>query len=108
MMMMLICSIAVSLNLLTVCHFAFVFLAVNSDHLTWRCPTCQNTYDSVPSQYKCFCGKVRNPVWNNYDTPHSCGEMCGKKKADNCPHVCNEYVLPALLCWLIFDYCFPF
>ena len=34
-------------------------------------------------------GKVRDPVWSRYDTPHSCGEVCGKKREGLCRHPCN-------------------
>ncbi|KAF9134220.1 FKBP12-associated protein [Mortierella sp. 14UC] len=53
----------------------------------WRCPGCQNTQVSLPSEYQCFCGKVSNPDYNRYFTPHSCGELCGRKR--ECPHPCN-------------------
>ncbi|XP_060086083.1 transcriptional repressor NF-X1-like [Ylistrum balloti] len=55
----------------------------------WRCPACQNKCDQFPSQYRCFCGKVRDPEFNRMEIPHSCGEMCSKRRADNCPHPCN-------------------
>ncbi|KAG0363459.1 Transcriptional repressor NF-X1 [Mortierella sp. AD032] len=50
----------------------------------WRCPGCQNTQVSLPSEYRCFCGKASNPDYNRYFTPHSCGELCGRKR--ECPH----------------------
>ncbi|KAF9332839.1 FKBP12-associated protein [Linnemannia elongata] len=53
----------------------------------WRCPGCQNTQVSLPSEYQCFCGKVSDPDYNRYFTPHSCGELCGRKR--ECPHPCN-------------------
>ncbi|XP_069110895.1 transcriptional repressor NF-X1-like [Argopecten irradians] len=55
----------------------------------WRCPACQNKCDKFPSQYRCFCGKVRDPEFNRMEIPHSCGEMCGKKRGNNCVHPCN-------------------
>ncbi|XP_063241650.1 protein shuttle craft [Bacillus rossius redtenbacheri] len=58
----------------------------------WRCPACQNVTERVPSEYYCFCGKVQEPKWNRQDTPHSCGEMCGKSRADkrpDCAHRCT-------------------
>ncbi|XP_033761970.1 transcriptional repressor NF-X1-like [Pecten maximus] len=60
-----------------------------SEESGWRCPACQNKCDKFPSQYRCFCGKVRDPDFNRMEIPHSCGEMCSKKRADNCPHPCN-------------------
>ncbi|XP_048464244.1 transcriptional repressor NF-X1-like [Rhincodon typus] len=56
----------------------------------WRCPACQNVSVRVPSSYICFCGKVNNPEWNRNEIPHSCGELCGKKRSgSDCPHSCN-------------------
>ncbi|KAJ7415937.1 hypothetical protein WISP_75187 [Willisornis vidua] len=35
-------------------------------------------------------GKVHNPEWNRNEIPHSCGELCGKKRQGlDCPHLCN-------------------
>ncbi|KAF2980452.1 hypothetical protein EK904_014096 [Melospiza melodia maxima] len=56
----------------------------------WRCPACQNASVQVPKTYTCFCGKVHNPEWNRNEIPHSCGELCGKKRQClDCPHLCN-------------------
>ncbi|XP_013394641.1 transcriptional repressor NF-X1 isoform X2 [Lingula anatina] len=55
----------------------------------WRCPACQNVTFKLPNQYRCFCGRVRDPDWTGYDTPHSCGEVCGKKRGSACTHPCN-------------------
>lgn len=56
----------------------------------WRCPACQNASTQVPKTYTCFCGKVHNPEWNRNEIPHSCGELCGKKRQVlDCPHLCN-------------------
>ncbi|GAO47095.1 hypothetical protein G7K_1307-t1 [Saitoella complicata NRRL Y-17804] len=57
----------------------------------WRCPGCQQTYGraEVPKQYKCWCGKVENPVVDRFLTPHSCGEICGRGRSDGCPHACT-------------------
>uniref|UniRef100_A0A670IX93 Transcriptional repressor NF-X1 n=1 Tax=Podarcis muralis TaxID=64176 RepID=A0A670IX93_PODMU len=56
----------------------------------WRCPACQNVSSQVPNIYTCFCGKVKNPEWNRNEIPHSCGELCRKKRsAQDCPHLCN-------------------
>ncbi|NXE51138.1 NFX1 protein, partial [Casuarius casuarius] len=56
----------------------------------WRCPACQNASTQVPSTYTCFCGKVHNPEWNRNEIPHSCGELCGKRRQClDCPHLCN-------------------
>ncbi|KAG2458454.1 transcriptional repressor NF-X1 [Polypterus senegalus] len=56
----------------------------------WRCPACQNVAVRVPNAYTCFCGKVNNPEWNRNEIPHSCGELCGKKRSGlDCNHPCN-------------------
>ncbi|XP_039260940.2 transcriptional repressor NF-X1-like [Styela clava] len=57
----------------------------------WRCPGCQNITKKFPSTYNCYCGKVKEPEWNRRETPHSCGEVCGKKRSNNdtCTHPCN-------------------
>ncbi|XP_064102062.1 protein shuttle craft-like [Macrobrachium nipponense] len=56
----------------------------------WRCPACQGFTAKVPNTYLCFCGKVREPEWNHRETPHSCGEICGRKrKIEWCKHKCN-------------------
>ncbi|XP_031759363.1 transcriptional repressor NF-X1 isoform X1 [Xenopus tropicalis] len=56
----------------------------------WRCPACQNVSSRAPNSYTCFCSKVNNPEWNRNEIPHSCGELCGKKRSGlDCPHLCN-------------------
>ncbi|XP_028289119.1 transcriptional repressor NF-X1 isoform X2 [Parambassis ranga] len=56
----------------------------------WRCPACQNVALKHPTSYTCFCGKVTNPEWHHSEIPHSCGDMCGKKRSGlDCNHPCN-------------------
>lgn len=56
----------------------------------WRCPACQNVALKQPTSYTCFCGKVTNPEWQRSEIPHSCGDMCGKKRSGvDCNHPCN-------------------
>ncbi|KAG7525568.1 transcriptional repressor NF-X1 [Solea senegalensis] len=56
----------------------------------WRCPACQNVTLKNPTSYTCFCGKVTNPEWQRSEIPHSCGDMCGKKRSGvYCNHPCN-------------------
>ncbi|XP_029002432.1 transcriptional repressor NF-X1 [Betta splendens] len=56
----------------------------------WRCPACQNVTLKRPTSYTCFCGKVTNPEWQRSEIPHSCGDMCGKKRSGvDCNHPCN-------------------
>ncbi|XP_035208182.1 transcriptional repressor NF-X1-like [Stegodyphus dumicola] len=59
----------------------------------WRCPACQSLSSKVPYDYYCFCGKHKNPDVNYHLTPHSCGEICGRKRA-NCSHLCKELCHP--------------
>lgn len=65
--------------------------AASTDDTGWRCPGCQNVTAQVPYQYRCFCGKMRSPEWNRYDTPHSCGEQCSKRRSQQpgCVHPCT-------------------
>lgn len=61
----------------------------------WPCPACRVVLYSKPSKYKCFCGKVVRPEVNRHLTPHSCGQLCGRKRPDaNCPHSCNSICHP--------------
>uniref|UniRef100_A0A4W5NHI3 Transcriptional repressor NF-X1 n=1 Tax=Hucho hucho TaxID=62062 RepID=A0A4W5NHI3_9TELE len=56
----------------------------------WRCPACQNVVFQPPNIYKCFCGKATNPEFQRSEIPHSCGDMCGKKRSGaDCKHPCN-------------------
>ncbi|ELT89371.1 hypothetical protein CAPTEDRAFT_154981 [Capitella teleta] len=55
----------------------------------WRCPSCQNVTAIFPSQYRCFCGKIRDPEYNYHDTPHSCGGVCQKPGPKTCSHRCT-------------------
>ncbi|KAM9501093.1 transcriptional repressor NF-X1 isoform 1-T1 [Clarias gariepinus] len=56
----------------------------------WRCPACQNVALKFPTSYICFCGKVTNPEYQHREIPHSCGEVCGKKRTGgDCIHRCN-------------------
>ncbi|XP_023806082.1 transcriptional repressor NF-X1 isoform X2 [Oryzias latipes] len=55
----------------------------------WRCPACQNVALKSPASYTCFCGKVTNPEWRRSEIPHSCGDMCGKRRGGDCNHPCN-------------------
>lgn len=65
-----------------------------------RCPAgCGYVLPRAPREYRCFCGRVRDPEWNRRDTPHSCAEVCGRsrRKKDGgggCDHRCNELCHP--------------
>lgn len=42
-------------------------------------------------------GKVTNPEWQRSEIPHSCGDMCGKKRSGvNCNHPCNMWATGVL------------
>ena len=49
---------------------------------------CQKEYNSVPTTYYCYCGKEKNPPFDPWLPPHSCGAICGRTL--RCGHVCNE------------------
>lgn len=68
---------------------------------SWRCPGCQERHigeESVPTTYRCWCGKVEHPKRNSHkrvdagqpkpSVPHGCGLACGKVIADGCVHNC--------------------
>uniref|UniRef100_A0A8C2IK94 Nuclear transcription factor, X-box binding 1 n=1 Tax=Cyprinus carpio TaxID=7962 RepID=A0A8C2IK94_CYPCA len=56
----------------------------------WCCPACQHVALKAPNAYSCFCGKVTNPEFQRTEIPHSCGDMCGKKRSGGeCNHPCN-------------------
>lgn len=44
----------------------------------FRCPACQTSHPEPPTQYRCFCGKVRDPEHDPYGLPHSCGSLCDR------------------------------
>ena len=62
----------------------------------WRCPGCQGVTDTLPSEYRCFCRKQRNPEWGRNEglVPHTCGELCGRSRGPSCPHRCAELCHP--------------
>lgn len=61
---------------------------------TWRCPTCQTENETMPYNYYCFCGRMRNPNFRVGEVPHSCGETCGGARKFGCPHPCTELCHP--------------
>lgn len=61
----------------------------------WPCPACRELLHSIPNKYKCFCGKVIRPDINRRLTPHSCGQVCARKRPNSgCPHVCDSICHP--------------
>ncbi|XP_005090830.2 NF-X1-type zinc finger protein NFXL1 isoform X2 [Aplysia californica] len=61
-----------------------------TDHIPWFCPKCRHEYSQseCPSQYYCFCGKQRDPKFDPWLVPHSCGNVCGRQLKPNCGHTC--------------------
>lgn len=59
----------------------------------WSCPKCraERPAGSIPTAYRCYCGRAAEPEWDPWQTPHSCGERCNRQLA-GCTHRC------ALLC----------
>ncbi|EPY19635.1 transcriptional repressor NF-X1 [Strigomonas culicis] len=52
------------------------------------CPNCRSEYDFI-DEYRCFCGKRKNPPFDPYVTPHSCGDQCEKARP-LCEHPCKQ------------------
>lgn len=53
----------------------------------WGCPKCRREYREIPSVYSCFCGSTRDPPFNPWNAPHSCGERCSAANP-SCGHTC--------------------
>lgn len=67
-------------------------IGANSSALAdFRCPFCQSVISSnTVAEYKCFCGKVKDPAPDTFLLPGSCGQACGKRRKDPCcPHSCT-------------------
>ncbi|KAL3132442.1 hypothetical protein ABBQ32_008998 [Trebouxia sp. C0010 RCD-2024] len=64
--------------------------ANEGDKASWGCPKCRTGYmpAEVPSDYRCFCGKQRDPPADPWLAPHTCGDICGKELASGCEHTC--------------------
>eukprot|EP01122_Echinamoeba_exundans_P013528 TRINITY_DN5919_c0_g1_i1.p1 TRINITY_DN5919_c0_g1~~TRINITY_DN5919_c0_g1_i1.p1 ORF type:complete len:1247 (-),score=99.08 TRINITY_DN5919_c0_g1_i1:1399-5055(-) len=71
------------------------------DKLQWSCPKCRSHQVGRPESL-CFCGRTRDPAFDPYVIPHSCGEPCTKTRnssiqhestlsgvVDPCPHPCG-------------------
>lgn len=68
-------------------------------HGSWRCPGCQVSHegeDTIPTEYRCFCGNVKNPNYNETSrhsrlaVPHSCGKQCRRDRPAGCAHPCSS------------------
>lgn len=64
-----------------------------SSGLTWNCPACFFDYKNEP-KYTCFCGKIENPLPGPMIPPHSCGDVCGRSRGLDCPHLCPQQCHP--------------
>ena len=55
----------------------------------WNCPQCRKEFleRDFPVEYRCFCGKVRNPPKDTWLEPHSCGNLC--ERSLRCGHACS-------------------
>ncbi|XP_063722936.1 NF-X1-type zinc finger protein NFXL1-like isoform X3 [Symsagittifera roscoffensis] len=50
-------------------------------NINWDCPKCRLEYplSAIPEHYYCFCGKTRDPQFDPWLVPHSCGQSCDKE-----------------------------
>ncbi|ESL09241.1 nuclear transcription factor [Trypanosoma rangeli SC58] len=57
----------------------------------FRCPLCQSiNLTSAVAEYRCFCGKVKDPSADPLLVPGSCGQMCERRRRDpRCGHPCT-------------------
>ncbi|XP_022660547.1 NF-X1-type zinc finger protein NFXL1-like [Varroa destructor] len=55
----------------------------------WSCPNCRADYHTVSNHYECFCGKERDPKFDKWICPHSCGSICGRDLRPKCGHHCT-------------------
>jgi len=54
-------------------------------------PKCRHEYSQkdAPKQYRCYCGKAVDPVFDPWLVPHSCGQECGRLLRPDCGHTCH-------------------
>ena len=59
--------------------------------IRWTCPKCRHEYlpNNIPRDYFCYCKKVRDPKFDAWNTPHSCGELCNLPLTGDCGHRCS-------------------
>lgn len=58
----------------------------------WRCPACSTEHKKLPSEFTCWCGRVKNPRADAL-IPFSCGSPCNKKYT-LCVHSCSAVCHP--------------
>ena len=56
----------------------------------FSCPHCNTIYQNEKPKHNCYCGKMLNPVLNEYLEPNSCGRICGSYLNKYCPHKCDQ------------------
>lgn len=58
--------------------------------LSWSCPHCSTTFSEseYPGEYRCFCGKTKDPRIDPWLAPHACGQLCGQERG--CGHKCTD------------------
>lgn len=58
---------------------------------SFRCPLCQSKcLTSTTTEYRCYCKRLVNPPADPTVVLGSCGQQCGKRRADDlCPHPCG-------------------
>ena len=76
-----------SFLLIQVTIWQIVMLSISSK-------ACEQYIDQVPYRYYCYCGKVRDPEYDPWMKPHTCGNLCEKKLP--CGHLCNDLCHPGL------------
>jgi NF-X1-type zinc finger protein NFXL1 len=55
----------------------------------WHCPACRAPQGAYPTEYRCLCGRVREPAFDPYLPAHTCGGVCGRPRA-SCAHTCTD------------------
>lgn len=59
---------------------------------TWKCPSCSCQSSDVPEEYRCWCKRELNPVYDGL-APHSCGQTCAHPLG-SCIHKCMAICHP--------------
>ena len=65
----------------------------SSEGDSWACPGCRYEFKGKVKA-TCFCGKMAKPKYDPFLVPHSCGEVCKRKRGGNCPHKCTQICHP--------------
>uniref|UniRef100_A0A5S6QFC7 NF-X1-type domain-containing protein n=1 Tax=Trichuris muris TaxID=70415 RepID=A0A5S6QFC7_TRIMR len=60
----------------------------SDEAIGWCCPKCRRFYNEAeyPKEYRCYCGKVQNPLDDPWCSAHSCGQKCQRQFP--CGHKC--------------------